>query len=112
MWVRAGRDPASSSRIVSGMFGASSSIARGESGNVWAGFRISGLSFSTRGGFQVSGLSCTVSFDLRSPRGFHIYYHYGIRSQKTIPIILIMAVGADFHNSSVYGPSWSMSFWA
>ena len=33
----------------------------------------------------------------------HIYYHYGIRSQKTIPI---MVFGAEFHNSSVYGPSW------
>ena len=33
----------------------------------------------------------------------HIYYHYGIRSQKTIPI---MVFEAKFHNSSVYGPSW------
>ena len=32
------------------------------------------------------------------------HYHYGVRSQKTI---LIMVLGTSFHNSSIYGPSGS-----
>ena len=37
----------------------------------------------------------------------HIHYHYGIRSQKTIPT---MVLGPYFHNRSVYGPSWVVTF--
>ena len=39
------------------------------------------------------------------PQRVHIHYHYGIRSQKTIPT---MVLGPYFHNRSVYGPSWFM----
>ena len=33
----------------------------------------------------------------------HIHYYYGIRSQKTIPTMVLVP---EFHNRSVYGPSW------
>ena len=32
-------------------------------------------------------------------RRVHLYYHYGVASQKTVPI---MVLGAYFHNSRVY----------
>ena len=57
-------------------------------------------------GFGVPGL-------VSNSQRVHIYYHYGIRSQKTIPI---MAFGIQFHSSSsssssVYGPSWIVLIW-
>ena len=46
--------------------------------------------------------SMVVMMMIMRPQRVHIHHHYGIRSQETIPM---MVLGTYFLNGSVYGSS-------